>query len=235
MRKVQYTWKPGEKRPDSVQILLYEDIQKFLKRLRKAYRGKLRYFVAGEYGEQTARPHYHMILYGWEPTDLENLYKIHHNGYYNSKWMSDLWGMGQIQIAQAVPETYRYVAGYVTKKMYEIDGKKANAYYELGQTKPFACMSLKPGLGDKYYQEHKAEIWRQGYIQCTNGKQAQIPRYYEKQMEAENPQRLWRIKQNRQKNAIEQKHLQLEEQDYKTVLETKERVTRKQTKKRGIL
>lgn len=235
MRKVQYTWRPGEKRPSSVQILLYEDIQKFLKRLRKAYRGKLRYFVAGEYGEQTARPHYHMILYGWEPTDLENLYKIHHNGYYTSKWLADLWGMGQIQIAQAVPETYRYVAGYVTKKMYEIDGKKANEYYELGQTKPFACMSLKPGLGDHYYQEHKAEIWRQGYIQCTNGKRAQIPRYYEKQMEAENPQRLWRIKQNRQKNAIEQKRLQLEKQDYRTVLETKERVTKKQTIKRGIL
>lgn len=235
LRKVQYTWKPGEKRPDSVQILLYEDIQKFLKRLRKAYRGKLRYFVAGEYGEQTARPHYHMILYGWEPTDLENLYKIHHNGYYTSKWLANLWGMGQVQIAQAVPETYRYVAGYVTKKMYEIDGKKANAYYELGQTKPFACMSLKPGLGDHYYQEHKAEIWRQGYIQCTNGKRAQIPRYYEKQMEAENPQRLWRIKQNRQKNAMEQKRLQLEGQDYKSVLETKERVTKKQTKKRGIL
>lgn len=235
MRKVQYTWKPGEKRPSSVQILLYEDIQKFLKRLRKAYRGKLRYFVAGEYGEQTARPHYHMILYGWKPTDLENLYKIQHNGYYTSKWLADLWGMGQIQIAQAVPETYRYVAGYVTKKMYEIDGKKANQYYELGQTKPFACMSLKPGLGDHYYQEHKAEIWRQGYIQCTNGKQAQIPRYYEKQMEAENPERLWRIKQNRQKNAMEQKKLQLENQDYKTVLETKERVIKKQTKKRGIL
>lgn len=235
MRKVQYTWKPGEKRPSSVQILLYEDIQKFLKRLRKAYRGKLRYFVAGEYGEQTARPHYHMILYGWKPTDLENLYKIHHNGYYNSKWLADLWGMGQIQIAQAVPETYRYVAGYVTKKMYEIDGKKANQYYELGQTKPFACMSLKPGLGDHYYQEHKAKIWQQGYIQCTNGKQAQIPRYYEKQMEKENPQRLWRIKQNRQKNAMEQKRLQLEDQDYETVLETKERVNKKQTKKRGIL
>lgn len=235
MRKVQYTWKPGEKRPSSVQILLYEDIQKFLKRLRKAYRGKLRYFVAGEYGEQTARPHYHMILYGWKPTDLKNLYKIQHNGYYTSEWLKNLWGMGQIQIAQAVPETYRYVAGYVTKKMYEIDGKKANEYYEIGQTKPFACMSLKPGIGDNYYQKHKAEIWRQGYIQCTNGKRAQIPRYYEKQMEAENPQRLWRIKQNRQKNTMEQKRLQLENQDYKTVLETKERVTKKQTKKHGIL
>ena len=129
MRKVQYVWKPGEKRPESVQTLLYTDVQKFLKRLRKAYRGKLRYFVAGEYGEQTARPHYHMILYGWQPTDLEHLYKIQHNGYYTSKWMADLWNMGQIQIAQAVPETYRYVAGYVTKKMYEIDGKKGNEYY----------------------------------------------------------------------------------------------------------
>ena len=155
MRKVQYVWKPGEKRPESVQTLLYTDVQKFLKRLRKAYRGKLRYFVAGEYGEQTARPHYHMILYGWQPTDLEHLYKIQHNGYFTSKWLTDIWGMGQTQIAQAVPETYRYVAGYVTKKMYEIDGQKANTYYELGQQKPFACMSLKPGLGDNYYQELK--------------------------------------------------------------------------------
>lgn len=113
--------------------------------------------------------------------------------------------------------------------MYEINGQKSNAYYELGQQKPFACMSLKPGLGDAYYQEHKEEIWKQGYIQCTNGKQAQIPRYYEKMMEKENPERLWRIKQNRQRKAIEQKRLQLEGKDYKTQLETKERVTKKQT------
>lgn len=235
MRKVQYVWKPGEKAPESVQTLLYPDIQKFLKRLRKAYRGKLRYFVSGEYGEQTARPHYHMILYGWKPNDLKNLYKIHHNGYYTSKWLEDLWGMGQIQIAQAVQETYRYVAGYVTKKMYEIDGKKANEYYELGQQKPFACMSLKPGLGDEYYQKHKEEIWKQGYIQCTNGKRAQIPRYYEKMMEAENPERLWRIKKDRQKAIIEQNRLKYEGADYAEDLKTKERVIKKQVKKKGTL
>lgn len=235
MRKVQYVWKPGEKRPESVQTLLYTDIQKFLKRLRKAYKGKLRYFVAGEYGEQTARPHYHMILYGWNPTDLKQLYKIQHNGYYTSEWLSKIWKMGQIQIAQAAPEAYRYVAGYVTKKMYEIDGKKANTYYELGQQKPFACMSLKPGLGDKYYQEHKNEIWRQGYIQCTNGKKAQIPRYYEKIMEAENPERLWRIKANRQKAVIEQNRLKYENADFAEDLKTKERVSRKKSHKTGKL
>lgn len=235
LRKAQYVWKPGSERPESVQILLHTDIQKFLKRLRKAYKGKLRYFCAGEYGEQTARPHYHMILYGWEPTDLKNLYKIHHNGYYTSEWLTNLWGMGQIQIAQATPETYRYVAGYVTKKMYEIEKEKANVYYELGQPKPFACMSLKPGLGDSYYQKHKKEIWRQGYIQCTNGKQAQIPRYYEKMMETENPERLWKIKQHRQQKAMETNRMKYENQDFADVNATKERVIKKSTHKRGIL
>lgn len=126
LRKAQYVWKPGEKSPESVQTLLYTDVQKFLKRLRKAYKKKLRFFCAGEYGEQTARPHYHMILYGWEPTDLKQLYKIHHNGYYTSEWLEKLWGNGQIQIAQAVPETWRYVAGYVQKKCTKLVAKKPN-------------------------------------------------------------------------------------------------------------
>ena len=137
-----------------------------------------------------------------------------------------------------VSEDWLYLERFRRRKSrieYAINGQKSNAYYELGQQKPFACMSLKPGLGDAYYQEHKEEIWKQGYIQCTNGKKAQIPRYYEKMMEKENPERLWRIKQSRQKKAIEQKRLQLEGKDYKTQLETKERVTKKQTKKRGIL
>lgn len=235
VRPAQYVWKPGEKTPESVQILMYTDIQKFLKRLRKAYRGKLRYFVAGEYGEQTARPHYHMILYGWQPFDLKDLYKTRKNGYYTSDWLSKIWKKGNIQIAQAVPETYRYVAGYVTKKMYEIDGKKANVYYDLGQPKPFACMSLKPGLGDEYYKKHKKEIWQQGYIQCTNGKHAQIPRYYEKQMEAENPERLWKIKQKRQERTIEANRIKYENADFAEQNSIKERVIKKQMKKRGTL
>lgn len=235
VRKAQYTWKPGKERPESVQSLWYPDIQNFLKRLRKAYRGKLRYFIAGEYGEQTARPHYHMILYGWRPDDLKQLYKIHHNGYYTSKWLENLWGMGQIQIAQAEPATYRYVAGYVTKKMYEIEGVKQNVYSDMGQQKPFAKMSLKPGLGDSYYQEHKDEIWQKGYIQCTNGKRAQIPRYYEKMMEQENPQKLWEIKRERQRKTILESRKKYENTDIKTQFETKERVIKKQTKKRGVL
>jgi hypothetical protein len=147
----------------------------------------------------------------------------------------EMWKMGQIQIAQAVPETYRYVAGYVTKKMYEIDEKKANSYYELGQTKPFAKMSLKPGIGDKWYEEHKKEIWEKGYIQCTNGKRAKIPRFYEKMMEQENPQKLWEIKKERQAKIIESNRYTYEGIDYATELQTKERITKKKMHKSGKL
>nr|DAG31395.1 MAG TPA: Replication associated protein [Microviridae sp.] len=235
LRKAQYYWKPGSERPESVQILLYTDIQNFLKRLRKTTGSKLRYFCAGEYGEKTARPHYHMILYGWKPNDLKQLYKIHHNGYYTSETLCKIWGQGNVQIAQAVPETYRYVAGYVTKKMYEIDGKKGNQYYEMGQPKPFACMSLKPGIGDEYYQKHKDEIWGAGYIQCSNGKKAQIPRFYEKMMEREDPERLWAIKRKRQAELIAQNKFKYEGFDYGDELKTKERIVKKTMKQRGKL
>ena len=54
-------------------------------------------------------------------------------------------------------------------------------------------------------------------------------------MEVENPERLWRIKQNRQKAVIEQNRLKYENADFAEDLKTKERVIKKQTKKRGIL
>lgn len=235
LRKVQYTWKPGAERPESVQILLYTDVQKFLKRLRKATGDELRYFCAGEYGEKTARPHYHLILYGWKPTDLEPIYKKRCNGYFTSETLCKIWGNGNVQIAQAVPETYRYVAGYVTKKMYEIDGRKANNYYDLGQPKPFAKMSLKPGIGDQWYKEHKEEIWKQGYIQCTNGKRARIPRFYEKQMEAEDPMRLWQIKKERQAKIIAANRYTYQNKDYAEDLKTKERITKKKMHASGKL
>lgn len=43
-----------------------QDVQKFIKRVRKhaGKRGKgIRYFAVGEYGEQTERPHYHIIIF----------------------------------------------------------------------------------------------------------------------------------------------------------------------------
>ena len=43
-------------------ILLKQDFQKFIKRLRKDY--QLKYFACGEYGDLKLRPHFHAILSG---------------------------------------------------------------------------------------------------------------------------------------------------------------------------
>ena len=58
---------------------------------------------------------------------------------------------------------------------------------------------------------------------------------FKKMMEAENPQRLWRIKQNRQSRAIAENRLKYENTDFAEQCKTKERVTKKQMKKRGTL
>lgn len=49
-----------------VQTVCKKDVQKFFKRLRRAiFPYKIRYFLISEYGEDTQRPHYHMIVYGF--------------------------------------------------------------------------------------------------------------------------------------------------------------------------
>ena len=54
-------------------------------------------------------------------------------------------------------------------------------------------------------------------------------------MEAENPERLWKIKQKRQERAIEENRLKYENTDYEEQCKTKERIIKKQMKKRGKL
>jgi len=56
------TW--GEEEP----TLIKRDAQLFLKRLRKlengSKKGKIKYYLAGEYGTTFKRPHYHAIIFG---------------------------------------------------------------------------------------------------------------------------------------------------------------------------
>jgi hypothetical protein len=101
-------------------------------------------------------------------------------------------------IAEASPETMAYVAGYVTKKAYGNDTKR---YNELGLPAPYCCMSRNPGLGYDYYQEHKEQMYKDDGL-YFNGKKRPIPRYFDKMQEAENPKRLWEVKEKRQSSAI---------------------------------
>lgn len=229
MRGKAYAWKGGSETPECVQTLWKEDITLFLKRLRKGYQGGIRYFLAGEYGEKTGRPHYHMIIYGWYPTDLTPIHKLTKSSHLTSKKLEEIWGKGNVDIAPATPETYRYVAGYVTKKLYGDDNK----YKEWGMQAPYCVMSRMPGLGDEYYNQHKEEIWEQGYITCAGGKHARIPDYYYRKLEEENPERAWSIKRDRQAKVIQNLKFQnsLSSRKYEDTLKLREHKAAKSGKK----
>lgn len=74
-------------------------LQKFFKRLRRSLGFPVRYFACGEYGSLNGRPHYHIILFGFYPDDIE-LVKVNALGdkVYQSKFLNSLWKFGHIYI-----------------------------------------------------------------------------------------------------------------------------------------
>lgn len=117
------------------------DIQLFMKRLRKMFTGKeIRYYCAGEYGERTKRPHYHLILFG---VDFNRFGLDIHK---SSHILARLWTYGHNQVGTTTVHSIQYVAGYVLKKF--VNKKKDTI------TPEFTLMSRRPGIGFYAYESY---------------------------------------------------------------------------------
>lgn len=121
--------------------LLKRDLQLYFKRLRKIV-GRFRYFACGEYGENTARPHYHMILFGvGRPADHVDFGKKVCLCAVCSAWSLDGTPIGHVHIGHDTSrEALQYTAGYVTKKVLKADELE-------GRQPEFSVMSRRPGIG----------------------------------------------------------------------------------------
>lgn len=117
------------------------ELSLFIKRLRKNYPVKFRYFGVGEYGDTTERPHYHVALFGVRSCD----YGITRKRTYccaSCDRVAKAWGKGQILLGTLEAKSAAYIAGYVTKKMTRPDDTRLK-----GKAPEFARMSLRPGIG----------------------------------------------------------------------------------------
>lgn len=117
-----------------------EDTQRFLKRLRKLVPVQLRYFLVGEYGDVTWRPHYHAALFGL-PSQL--LY-LDSNGAVRCDAIGKAWPFGFYQVGEINAQSAAYLAGYTVKKLTR---EKDNEERLKGRRPEFARMSLRPGIG----------------------------------------------------------------------------------------
>lgn len=129
--------------------LVKRDIQLFFKRLRKYFPDRrIRYYVAGEYGPKTHRPHYHAIIYGLSLSDFDDIKfrNVNEVGspFYSSDTFTNIWSKGFTLLSDVNYRTCNYVSRYVLKKQGSIDD------HPFDVVKPFNLSSRNPGLGMDY-------------------------------------------------------------------------------------
>lgn len=131
--------------------LRVEHYQKFLKDLRERLPPKaIRFFFVGEYGEESGRPHYHAILFGYPPCPFFNYKGCRLKYCETCRFIEKIWGKGFVSLGDVNKDSLSYVAGYVTKKMTHAEDKcteKCTHPPLNGRFPEFARMSLKPGIG----------------------------------------------------------------------------------------
>lgn len=154
------------------------DVQKWLKRLRKSTPNKIRYILAGEYGETTRRPHYHALIFGHKWDDEKQAGK----DLYSSQEAEATWQKGAVRIGKVTGASANYVAQYTVKD---------TGWRPLDQTtgelgpRPFLTMSRRPGIGIPWYAKFKTDL-HNGYL-ITDGAKGAIPRAYRKYIKEETP------------------------------------------------
>ena len=161
-----------------------KDTQDFMKRLRKYYSDRghenVRFYLAGEYGDTTFRPHYHMLGFNLPINDLF-LYSRSLLGdcYYVSASLSKIWGKGFVVVAELTEQSASYTARYCMKK-----ANKSIDYDAVGIEKEFVRMSRRPGIGYYYFIDHLDEVYDDGKIYLPNGKTCAPFRYFDEKAQA---------------------------------------------------
>ena len=145
-------------------------MQNWLKILRNNI-GSFRYFGCGEYGSKGDRPHYHIILFGYDFPD-KMLTTIHGGSrHYDSQFLRELWHRGHIDVGECSYSSAAYIARYCFKK--QLTAESSNHTQE-----EYTLKSLRPGIGAAFAEAYKDDLLAN--FSCVfDGKEYAIPKFYE--------------------------------------------------------
>lgn len=187
--------------------LRYRDYQLFMKRLRKALGRSVRFYMCGEYGETTGRPHYHALLFGFRPKDLKlHSKRANSSVLYTSEFLSKIWTDGFASVGELTFESAAYVARYVMKK---VTGELADTHYEklsletgeIYKIEPeFNHMSRRPGIAAGWFEKFSGDVYPHDEV-AVRGVWCKPPRYYDKIYKEAEPLKWESIEFERQKAA----------------------------------
>lgn len=183
--------------------------QAFFKALRKRVKGPLSYYLCGEYGDRTSRPHYHAVLYGPSFPSRARIGARNGHPIWEDPTISDTWPHGLHEFTNFTYSAALYTAGYVRKKL---SRKRHPDHYErlnplTGELIPivqeFARMSNRPALGRRWFERYWRDVYPRDFV-VLNGFQMKPPRYYDKLLEERDPDLMMEV---REKRYLEQREL----------------------------
>lgn len=166
-----------------------DDPTRFLKRLRRRIEPRrLSYYLCGEYGDTTERPHYHAVLYGPQFLDRDHISDRHGAPVYQSDFLTSTWGHGLTELTGLTYGAARYVAGYVRKKVRQRDDpdhylRVEPETGELHSLKPeFGRMSRRPAIGNRWIKRYWRDTYPRDFV-VIDGTPLKPPRYYDRWMD----------------------------------------------------
>lgn len=167
------------------------DVQLFLKRLRRKIAPlKIRFFGCGEYGSQGLRPHYHLIIFGYQFSDLIKL-KVTKRGevIYRSPMLEKLWPFGYSSVGYASLQSIRYCTKYLQKFAFNFDTFKVRPFTMCSTRVPigFEALTSKEILDDKIFM---------------NGRSYKLPRSFLRRLEKNPLFPIEDIKQRREESSV---------------------------------
>jgi hypothetical protein len=155
---------------------LFQFLKNFRSRLTRKHEDDVfffRYFAVGEYGSNTVRPHYHVLIFCSHPIIHEEVLKC--------------WGKGHVhhdsvQHAGALLYCCMDVGNSLPSEV-------ASTFDSLGLQKPFRVMSRNPGIGASYFQDKELVDWHKASITRTtsrvDGSLYRLPRYLKEKIYGE--------------------------------------------------
>lgn len=151
-------------------LLYYRDIQLFLKRIRKHifkyYGEKIRFYIIGEYGTKSLRPHWHCLLF-FNSSKLSQAFEDCENvgttarKCYCPRFLRPFWEFGILDSKRTNGECYNYVSSYVNqssnfpKLLVLLSNQKAYHSIQLGQILPYESFVSAIQKGDFSFFERQ--------------------------------------------------------------------------------
>ena len=184
--------------------LRYRDVQLWLKRLRRYYVGRtIRFYVVGEYGGQTSRPHYHACLFGVDFRSDRVVAGKSSSGqlFYESALLTQLWRLGRCSVQDLTPETAGYCSRYILTKALGKNADEARKFTlpdgEVVERVPeFARMSLRGGIGSDWFDRYHRDVFPHDFV-VAGGAKRRAPRYYDTLLDRKSAEVLEAVKEER--------------------------------------